>query len=109
MRTLVFRVDGQKLYANSPSDIGGLVAGTSGYIKVKFIFSEAWNGCAKVVAFNSVYGEEFEPRPLDNDNSCYVPDAALACHEFEMKVLGKSQAYTIITRPVRIKQFGGKR
>lgn len=109
MRTLVFKVDGQKLYANSPSDISGLVAGTSGYIKVKFLFSEDWNECVKVVAFNAVSGEEFEPRKLDSENSCYIPDDALQYHEFEMKVLGKSKNYTITTRPIRIRQFGGKK
>lgn len=109
MRTLVFKVEGQKLYANSPSDISGLVAGTSGYLKVKFLFSEDWNGCAKVVAFNSVGGKEFEPMGLDAENECYIPEEALEYHEFDMKVLGKGKnTYTVTTRPVRIRQFGGK-
>jgi hypothetical protein len=109
MRTLVFKVDGQNLYANSSSDIGGLVAGTSGYIKVKFLFSDDWNGCVKVAGFESVSGEEFEPRKLDADNSCYIPEKALEYHEFNMKVIGKGKNnYTITTRPIRIRQFGGK-
>ena len=110
MRTLVFKVDGQKLYANSPSDVGGLVAGTSNYIKVKFLFSEDWNGCAKVAGFESVRGEEFEPQKLDGEDSCYIPEKALEYHEFDMKVLGKGiNNYTITTRPIRIRQFGGKK
>lgn len=108
MRTLYFKVDGQNLYANSAADVSGLVAGTSGYIRARFLFSEAWKGCAKVVAFKSVSGEEFEPQKLDNENSCYIPDSALACHEFDMNVLGRGKGYTIVTRPVRIRQFGGK-
>ena len=110
MRTLVFKVDGQSIYPNSPSDIGGLVAGTSGYLKAKFLFSDDWRGCAKVVAFNSVEGKEFEPKAIDAENSCYISEEALKYHEFEMKVLGKGKGdYTITTRPIRIKQFGGKR
>lgn len=109
MRTLVFKVDGQSIYPNSPSDIGGLVAGTSGYIKAKFLFSDDWDGCAKVVGFESIRGEEFKPQKLDADNSCYIPEQALEYHEFDMKVLGKGiGGYTITTRPIRIKQFGGK-
>lgn len=109
MRVLVFKVDGQTIYPNSLSEIRGLVAGTSGYIKAKFLFSDDWRGCAKVVAFNSIDGKEFEPKPLDEENSCYISEEALQYHEFEMKVLGKRKGdYTITTRPIRIKQFGGK-
>lgn len=110
MRTLLFKVDGQNLYANNQADIGGLVAGTSGYIKVKFLFSDDWKGCIKVVAFVSNSGKEFEPSRLDDENSCYIPTEALEYHEFDMKVLGKGKDnYIIVTRPVRIKQFGGKK
>ena len=109
MRTLVFKVEGQRIYPNSLSELRGLVAGTSGYIRAKFLFSDDWNGCAKVVAFNSVEGKEFEPKALDAENSCYISEEALEYHEFEMKVLGKGiEGYTITTRPIRIKQFGGK-
>ena len=110
MRTLVFKVDGQTIHPNSLSEISGLVAGTSGYIKAKFLFSEDWKGCAKVVAFNSIGGKEFEPRGLDAENCCLIPSEALEYHEFDMKVLGKGKEdYTITTRPIRIKQFGGKK
>jgi hypothetical protein len=110
MRVLVFKVDGQTIYPNSLSELHGLVAGTSGYIKAKFLFSDDWKGCAKVVAFNSVEGKEFEPKALDAENSCYISEEALEYHEFEMKVLGKGiGGYTITTRPIRIKQFGGKK
>jgi hypothetical protein len=110
MRILVFKVDGQTIYPNSLSELRGLVAGTSGYIKAKFLFSDDWNGCAKVAAFNSISGEEFEPKKLDEDNICVIPSKALECHEFDVKVLGKGkEGYTITTRPIRIKQFGGKK
>lgn len=109
MRTLVFNVKGQTIYPNSLSDIGGLVAGTSGYIKAKFLFSEDWINCAKVVAFHSIDGKELEPKPLDIEGCCYIPSEVLEYHEFDMKVLGKGNGdYIITTRPIRIKQYGGK-
>ena len=110
MRTLVFKVEGQRIYPNSLSEISGLVAGTSGYIRAKFLFSDDWKGCAKVVAFNSIDGSEFEPRRLDEENSCLIPSEALKYHEFDIKVLGKGKGdYTITTRPIRIKQYGGRK
>ena len=110
MRTLVFKVDGQKIYPNSLSEIGGLVAGTSGYIKARFLFSEDWKGCAKAAAFNLVDGTEREPSALDKENSCLIPKAVLEYHEFDMKLLGRGTGgYVITTRPIRIKQFGGKK
>lgn len=109
MRTLVFNVRGQTIHPNSLSEISGLVAGTSGYIKAKFLFSDDWNGCAKVVAFSTIDGKELTPAKLDFDNSCIVPADALEYHEFELRILGKGIGdYTIKTRPIRIKQFGGK-
>ena len=81
MRTLVFKVDGQTIHPNSLSEIGGLVAGTSGYIKARFLFSDDWKGCAKVVAFNSIHGEEFKPCGLDEDNSCSLNCSGCSgCH-----------------------------
>lgn len=107
MRTLLFNVKGQNIYPNSLSEISGLVAGTSGYIKAKFVFSEDWDGCVKVAGFTSVNGIEFEPKALDKENSCIIPAEALTYHEFEMRLFGKNKDYNINTRPIRIKQFGG--
>lgn len=107
MRTLVFNVKSQNIYPNSPTDIGGLVAGTSGYIRAKFLFSEDWDGCVKVAGFNSTDGAEFPPKVLDKENSCVIPTEALAYHEFDMKLYGKKKDYIITTRPIRIKQYGG--
>ena len=109
MRTLLFNVKGQSIYPNSQADISGLVAGTEGYIRAKFRFSDDWNGCVRVVGFYSLDGKEFAPQRLDKENSCDIPSEALEYHEFEMRVLGKSKNYIIITAPIRIRQFGGKK
>lgn len=109
LRTLVFNVKEQSIYPNSPSDIGGLVAGTSGYIRAKFLFSDDWKGCIKVVGFKSLDGKEFDPQSLDRENSCFIPSEALEYHEFEIQVFGRHRDYTITTRPIKIKQFGGKK
>ena len=108
MRTLVFKVEGQNITPNSLFETSGLVAGTVGYVKVKFLFSDDWKKCAKVVSFEAVGGEECEPQLLDREGSCYIPTKALEYHEFEIKVFGKGENTKITTRPIRIKQFGGK-
>ena len=107
MRVLVFNVKGQTIQPNSLSEISGLVAGTSGYIKAKFLFSEDWNGCAKVAGFFLKDNTEFPPCVLDNDNSCFIPEEILKYHEFSIKVYGKKNGYVITTRPINIKQYGG--
>lgn len=107
MRTLQFIVKGQEIYPNKQKDISGLVAGTSGYLRAKFSFSQDWNDCVKVCGFSSKSGIEFEPKQLDADNSCIIPKEALEYHEFEIRLYGKNKKYTITTRPIKIKQYGG--
>ena len=107
MRTLVFTVKNQIIQRDISCDFSGLVAGTSGYLKAKFTFSESWNGCAKVVGFFLKNGEELPPCTLSNDNTCVIPTEALKHHEFSIVLYGKNKSYTITTRPITIKQYGG--
>lgn len=107
MRTLVFNVKNQIIQKDHSCDFSGLVAGTTGYLKARFLFSEDWNGCAKVVGFFSKNDEEFPPCVLNEDNTCMIPDEALKYHEFKIRVYGRNNDYTITTRPITIKQYGG--
>ena len=110
MRYLNFKVKGQTIGPIRIGELNGLVAGTSGYVGARFLFSDDWKGCAKVAAFNLVDGTELEPSALDKENSCLIPRAVLEYHEFDMKLLGRGTGgYVITTRPIRIKQFGGKK
>jgi hypothetical protein len=103
----VFNVKNQTIQKDNSCDFSGLVAGTSGYLKAKFSFSEDWSGCAKVAGFFLKDGKEFPPCVLDDENSCFIPTEILKYHEFNIKVYGKKNSYVITTRPVSIKQYGG--
>lgn len=106
MKTVVFNVNGQSIYRDDPLDV--LVAGSCGYLKAKFVFSNDWEGCEKVAGFFSKYGVEFEPQRLSNDNTCIIPEEALEYHEFKLRLYGRKQGVTITTRPITITQYGGK-
>lgn len=107
MRTLEFNVKGQIIEKDSSCDFGGLVAGTSGYLKAKFNFSSSWDGCTKVVGFYTKNGEELEPCALSPENTCEIPASALKRHEFHIRVYGARHGRLITTRPVIIRQYGG--
>ena len=107
MRTLVFNVKNQMIQRDSSCDFSGLVAGTSGYLKAKFILSDAWNNCAKVAGFFSKDDKELTPCVLESDNTCLIPADALKYHEFKIRLYGKRKDYTITTQPITIKQYGG--
>ena len=107
MRTLVFNVKNQIIQRDNSCDFSGLVAGTTGYLRAKFTFSEDWVGCAKVAGFFLKDGTEFSPCVLDSDNSCIIPEDILKYHEFNIRLYGKKNGYVITTRPISIKQYGG--
>lgn len=107
MRTLVFDVKDQIIRRSASCDFSGLVAGTSGYLEARFVFSSAWNNCAKVVGFFSKNDEELPPCVLKDNNTCIIPEDVLKHHEFKIRLYGKRKGYTIITQPITIKQYGG--
>jgi hypothetical protein len=91
------------LEKDSSCDFSGLVAGTSGYLKAKFVFSKEWNGFVKVAGFLSKDDKEFPPCVLSNENECYIPTEALKYHEFKIVLYGKKNNITITTRPIIVK------
>ena len=109
MRTLFFYVKRQIIQPYSKDGLGGLVAGTEGYVRAKFNFSSDWDDCKKVVGFFSLDGEEFSPRVLDEEGCCMIPKEALALHEFNIVLYGRKDGYTIVSRPIKITQYGGKK
>lgn len=107
MRTLKFNVNGQNIALDPDCDISSLVPGTSGYVQAAFSFSKEWDGCAKVAAFYSNLGREFEPQVLKSDNVCTIPTEALEKSVFKVKVLGQKNGYSICTNKVAVHQKGG--
>ena len=106
MKIVVFNVDGQTIRRADPRDL--LVAGTSGYLFAKFVFSKDWDGCEKVAGFSTKHGVEFAPQRLSANNTCMIPEEALKYHEFKIKVYGKRRGVVITTKPIIVTQHGGK-
>ena len=107
MRTLKFVVNGQNISLDPSCDIADLVPGTSGYVDAEFDFSKEWDGCAKVAAFYSNLGREFEPQFLKNGKVCKIPTEALKKSIFKVKILGQKADYKICTNKVVVYQKGG--
>lgn len=106
MRTLKFIVDKQTIKPDPNCDFTGLVPGTEDYLQAEFIFSSEWAGRAKVAAFYSVMGKEFEPQRLLDGKTCKIPAEALKRRYFQMQILGKQGKSTIPTNKITISQNG---
>lgn len=103
MRLLEFNVNKQRLTMKADCDFSGIVAGSKGYLKAKFYFSEEWDPCTnKVVSFWNEHDEH--ALFLDKDDSCVIPHEALTSGKFYVSVIGVGSAYRINTNRTRIKQ-----
>lgn len=102
MRTLEFIVNGQKLTKNG--DFSGLVAGSSGYLKLHSMFSDDWDDCVIAASF-WINDEEF-PVILNEHKECMVPDDVTSQKKFQVSFSGvKSDgSYTITTNKLKIYQ-----
>ena len=105
-RYLVFKVEGQRITRENPSEL--IVAGTYGYFKAKFLFSSDWDGYQKVAGFYTKHGKELPPKEISSENTCEIPKEALELHEFTIKLFGKDNGRFITTKPISIIQYGGK-
>lgn len=104
MRILEFNVQKQRLTKKINCDFSGLVAGSVGYLRAKFYFSEEeWNKCSTRIARFWLDGKE-EARTLDENNSCEIPPAVLTGSKFEVSVLGASTGYKIKTNKIKVRQ-----
>ena len=108
MRTLKFIVDDQIIKKDPDCDFSNIVPGSEGYLKAEFSFSSEWNNFAKIAAFYSITGKEFEPQVLKDGKTCVIPAEALKRIKFRIQVMGKnSYNMKLITNTVEIKQDGG--
>lgn len=108
MRTLKFIVDGLIVKQDPNCDFTNLVKGTEGYLQAEFLFSQEWNGCAKVVEFrNPNTHKEFTPQLLDKKNTCMIASDVLSNRSFELKLLGKKPGFKLSTNYVKVVQNGG--
>jgi folate-dependent tRNA-U54 methylase TrmFO/GidA len=102
MRILQFVADGQRLKKQTDCDFSGLVAGSEGYLRAKFTFSDEWLGCKKAASF--WVGSQEYARLLDDDNSCVIPTEALVGALFEVSVVGVKPNYKIGSTRTKVRQ-----
>lgn len=104
MRILEFNVNKQRLIKKIGCDFGGLVAGSVGYLKAKFYFSDnEWAGCTTKIARFWLDGAE-HAISLDSNNACVIPPDVLTGSKFEVSVLGAAPGYQIKTNKIAVRQ-----
>lgn len=102
MRTLEFTVNGQRLKKKIDCDFSGIVAGSVGYLRAKFYFSEEWDGCKKAASF---WRDGFEYASiLDENNSCLIDGDALTDDHFHVSVTGVKEGYSIKSGKTKVRQ-----
>ena len=104
MRILEFEVQKQRLKRRPICDFSGLVAGSIGYLRAKFYFSEEeWGSCSKKVARFWIDGTEHAAM-LNDDNSCEIPPEVLTGSKFEVSIIGAATGYKIETNKICVRQ-----
>lgn len=104
-RVLEFVVDKQRLTKKKDCDFSNIVAGSVGYLRAKFYFSDEWDNCLKIGRFALNESEEFPVR-LDSKDSCFIPKEALTGDKFFVSVLGANPdaPFRIKTAEIKVKQ-----
>ena len=103
MRILRFNVEKQRITKQKGCDFSGIVAGSVGYLRAKFEFSEEWNSCAtKIARFWN--GDNEHSAFLDANNECEIPPEALTARVFEVAIMGVAPSFKIETNKVKVRQ-----
>lgn len=102
-RILEFEVNKQRLTKKRDCDFTNIVAGSIGYLKAKFYFSQdEWRDCRKAASF--WIDNEEHAALLDEYDCCVIPQAALARDRFFVSVTGARSDYRIVTNKTKVKQ-----
>lgn len=102
MRILQFVADGQRLKKQTNCDFSGLVAGSEGYLRAEFTFSDEWLGCKKAASF--WVGDQEYAVLLDDDDSCVIPPEVLAGELFKVSVVGVKTGYKLMSTQTKVRQ-----
>ena len=102
-RILEFDVNAQRLTKKRSCDFSNIVAGSVGYLKAKFYFSQnEWRGCRKAASF---WVDEKETAVLlDENDTCVIPTEVLVGNLFSVSVIGVRPNYRIATNKTKVKQ-----
>lgn len=84
MRTLEFNVNGQILEKSKDCDFENIVAGSKGYLKMHFSFSDDLKDYRKVARFSDGKKEDYMPII---DGSCDVPDTMVKQKYFRVGII----------------------
>lgn len=105
MRTLKFKIDGQRIKKDPECDFSGLITGSKGYLECEFEFTRDWAGLAKAAIFET--GDYVKYQPLVN-NRCNVPDEVTDSTKIHVHVFGKDNTMVLSTNTAVILQHRGK-
>lgn len=104
-RILEFKVEEQQLSKDPSCSFEGIVSGTRGYLRARFSFNRAWNGCACVAVFKRLLDEY--PAVVKN-NECEIPAEALDWDSFSVRVVGRTKGGSqLTTNEVEVRQIRG--
>lgn len=104
MRTLDFNVRKQRLTKKIGCDFSGLVAGSVGYLRAHFVFTdETWDKCAIKIARFWIDNREHAIY-LDENDCCNIPPEVTAKQLFGVSLLGVALDYKIETNRTTVTQ-----
>ena len=101
-RVLEFIVTGQKLKRKSDCDFSNIVAGSIGYLRTKFYFSNEWTDSKKAASF--WLNDKEHAVLLDEQDSCEIPSEVLNGRVFEVSVTGVRNGSIIPTAKFKVRQ-----
>ena len=102
-RILEFDVDAQRLMKRRSCDFSNIVAGSAGYLKAKFYFSQdEWRDCRKAASF--WLNDQESAVILDESNTCLIPKEVLVGDKFKVSLTGVKPDYKITTNKTKVKQ-----
>ena len=100
MRVLKFKVDKQRL--KKGGDFSHIIAGSKGYLRASFDFSEDWGECKKVAAFYDSKMNEHAVAIINGE--CSVPDEVTDSNKFYVRVVGSGEDYRVKTGLFMVRQ-----
>ena len=104
-RVLMFKATEQELIKDPSCSFEGVVSGTRGYLRARFSFDRAWNGCARIAVFRKLLDEY--PVILQGD-SCEIPAEVLDWDKFSVRIVGRRKdGSTLTTNEVEVEQQRG--
>ena len=102
-RVLEFDVDKQRITKRRGCDFSNIVAGSVGYLKAKFYFTQSgWEGCKKAASF--WINDTESAVLLDESDTCLIPKDVLVGDKFYISVIGVRPDYRIATNRTKVKQ-----